>query len=324
MSNTDNTQAGNGIHYFTCSEGRRWAHFAWGMITGDIPAGIIYPDSNPATEWIDGDNVEKARPAWRWTFPAFAPKIPENPSGWFALIPTDRIEIVTEHVGATVMDALQALLDSGGHPVEGWKFSDDDGEGEIGILIGVAVAGFQPFESTKAYYTYAFRPVTRVRIKPEGKPEPGYGYTLDGNPVPPPPEGWEIVPKGDDVPMECMYYGPRWVETKTGATVYAHGRAVLSDPGAGIRAYARRVAKEPAPATAEESSVVGASSVAPTLLHTNYASIGLTKREAFAMAAMQGICSDSRNCGTNERRAANAVAMADALLAELEKGKEEK
>ena len=48
---------------------------------------------------------------------------------------------------------------------------------------------------------------------------------------------------------------------------------------------------------------------------------GLTKREAFAMAAMQGICGDGIP-GTHHmpnQTAADAVAQADALLKELAK-----
>ena len=50
---------------------------------------------------------------------------------------------------------------------------------------------------------------------------------------------------------------------------------------------------------------------------------GLTKREAFAMAAMQGKCSHPEfyNCSDTwaEEIAKNSVKMADALLKELEK-----
>ena len=50
--------------------------------------------------------------------------------------------------------------------------------------------------------------------------------------------------------------------------------------------------------------------------------IGLTKREMFAMAAMQGLIA-SDTCGTlhEPRRAELAVKQADALLAELERTK---
>jgi hypothetical protein len=50
------------------------------------------------------------------------------------------------------------------------------------------------------------------------------------------------------------------------------------------------------------------------------ASLGITKREMFAMAAMQGICSSSPTI-SNELIASEAVALADALLAELERTK---
>ena len=46
---------------------------------------------------------------------------------------------------------------------------------------------------------------------------------------------------------------------------------------------------------------------------------GLTKREQFAMAAMQGICASGP--GVDVDIAWEAVSLADALLAELEKSK---
>ena len=49
---------------------------------------------------------------------------------------------------------------------------------------------------------------------------------------------------------------------------------------------------------------------------------GLTKREMFAMAAMQGICSNPNDRYTYEQLAGHAVKHADALLAELEKTNE--
>lgn len=48
---------------------------------------------------------------------------------------------------------------------------------------------------------------------------------------------------------------------------------------------------------------------------------GLTKREMFAMAAMNGIMSNSNDRYTYEQLAGHAVAQADALLSELEKQK---
>ena len=50
--------------------------------------------------------------------------------------------------------------------------------------------------------------------------------------------------------------------------------------------------------------------------------VGLTKREMFAMAAMQGICSNPDDRYTYEQLAGHAVKQADALLAELEKTNE--
>ena len=48
---------------------------------------------------------------------------------------------------------------------------------------------------------------------------------------------------------------------------------------------------------------------------------GLTKREMFAVAAMQGIPSNSNDRYTYEQLAGHAVTQADALLSELEKQK---
>lgn len=47
---------------------------------------------------------------------------------------------------------------------------------------------------------------------------------------------------------------------------------------------------------------------------------GLTKREYFAVLAMQGLLADPANDGSPESLALYAVKYADALLAELEKG----
>ena len=46
---------------------------------------------------------------------------------------------------------------------------------------------------------------------------------------------------------------------------------------------------------------------------------GLTKREEFAKAAMQGMCGDSSRDGSHQAFAEDAVKFADALLAELER-----
>lgn len=51
---------------------------------------------------------------------------------------------------------------------------------------------------------------------------------------------------------------------------------------------------------------------------------GMTKREYFAALAMQGLCADPNNhdiFSSIEHAAQNAVAIADALLAELERAK---
>ena len=48
-------------------------------------------------------------------------------------------------------------------------------------------------------------------------------------------------------------------------------------------------------------------------------SIGLTKREMFAMAAMQGLCAHSGDYHEFSHLASDAVNYADSVLAELEK-----
>lgn len=48
---------------------------------------------------------------------------------------------------------------------------------------------------------------------------------------------------------------------------------------------------------------------------------GLTKREQFAMAAMQGLCANNNEYTSFEHLANSAVQHADALLAELERTK---
>ena len=65
-------------------------------------------------------------------------------------------------------------------------------------------------------------------------------------------------------------------------------------------------------------------------VHTDWesareASAGLSKREAFAMAAMQGICAHTGTYGSGGSPGdigARAVEVADALLAALSKGQE--
>jgi len=54
----------------------------------------------------------------------------------------------------------------------------------------------------------------------------------------------------------------------------------------------------------------------------DYLQDGLTKREAFAMAAMQGYCANADVNATPEAVAGWAVHQADALLAEMAKGGE--
>lgn len=51
------------------------------------------------------------------------------------------------------------------------------------------------------------------------------------------------------------------------------------------------------------------------------ANVGLTKREMFAMAAMQGYCADGGLDYCYKTIAESAVGVADALLAELERTK---
>jgi len=67
----------------------------------------------------------------------------------------------------------------------------------------------------------------------------------------------------------------------------------------------------------EERQYIGDGVYAIQEVHT-----GLTKREAFAMAAMQGYCANADVNATPEAVAGWAVHQADFLLAELEKGGE--
>lgn len=237
----DQTFTENDIHYFTDSKGRKWAHMPWGMLTGEIPAGVVYPDASDSHCWPDGcqfDRVTDNR-RWAWAYPNIASSANEYPQGWFAIIPADRIEVVTEHVEATVMDALQALVESGGKPVEGWRFADSmNPDGDARALRGVTLGVHHPFISFDYGWKHAYRPVTRVRIKPEVKPEPGYGFTLDGNPVPPPPEGWEIVPEGEEIGKHAKFYSRGWLASCNAYTFEASAEDE-------VRAYARRVVKKP-------------------------------------------------------------------------------
>jgi len=63
----------------------------------------------------------------------------------------------------------------------------------------------------------------------------------------------------------------------------------------------------------------GQHSANPVVAEFDVLQEGLTKREAFAMAAMQGILSHSFGRGNPEECAIAALQNADALLAELEK-----
>ena len=64
----------------------------------------------------------------------------------------------------------------------------------------------------------------------------------------------------------------------------------------------------------------GQHSVNPIVAEFDVIQEGMTKREAFAMAAMQGILSHSFGKGEPADLSIVSVACADALLAELEKG----
>lgn len=357
----------NTIHTFTDAQGVKWHQFAARDVHSDssATAGVIVFESGIAP--IAGGKDMSGY--------GFVP-LEEMGKDSQVCVPADRCETVTEHVEATVLDALQALLDNNGNAVNGWRRSAD-GDDDTLVAAGGCSPSFRFLSDCPFWAKRAFRPVTRVRIKAEVKPvpkfkvgdlveslerrgkvkevsdsglctvvdaisggwwymnerdlspwKPGYGFTLDGNPVPQPPEGWEIVPEGESVPeSEHMYFPSHTDFGWRVANVFLgdeSGRAdVVDETGflVGVRAYARRVVT--APETAEESWVLGASSVAPTLMHTNYTSIGLTKREAFAMAAMQGILA-SYDKQTYRMVAMDAVGHADALLAELEKGKEAK
>ena len=63
----------------------------------------------------------------------------------------------------------------------------------------------------------------------------------------------------------------------------------------------------------------GESSSQPVVAEFDVIESGLTKRETFAMAAMQGILSHSFGRGNPEECAIAALQNADALLKELEK-----
>src|SRR5690606_8924364 len=100
-------------------EGRKWAHMPWGMITGEIPEGVVYPSAGGPDDWPDGCLFSRDTDMDKWAYPNIGSLANEYPQDWFASISADRIEVVTEHVEATVMDALEALKASGGKPVEG-------------------------------------------------------------------------------------------------------------------------------------------------------------------------------------------------------------
>lgn len=153
MSKKTETYTEADIHYFTDSKGKKWAYIPWGMIAGEIPDNVIYPTTWSVAAF--GGN------SWRdWdTYPTAG-------KSDFALVPADRIEIVTEHVEATAMDALQALVASGGKPVEGWKFWDEDAQYHD-TLTGVEPKAYYKFRSETAGWKQADRPVNRVRIKAE-------------------------------------------------------------------------------------------------------------------------------------------------------------
>lgn len=55
---------------------------------------------------------------------------------------------------------------------------------------------------------------------------------------------------------------------------------------------------------------------------TSAKNVGMTKREAFAMAAMQGLCTDTSGYTSLGQIAQDAVIAADALLAALEESNE--
>lgn len=380
MSDKTKNYTAADIHRFTDKDGIERVHIPWGMITGDIPDGVVYPTGVEASSF--GCLYDSKR------YDSHENTYPERRARPFALIPADRIEIVTEHVEATVMDVRQALVESGGNPVEGWKFSDG-GSINFDALCGVGVLYDYKFKSRDSIWKHAYRPVTRVRIKPEAKPlntrevpegvaplpedkpwlayvgkgdgedsggrkpwcytntgysiysdwdnalsrgyhplinedwhyaidvrhpeaqgrfpevckahpyvepkpepkfkvgdlvetattmhwrgiiaeiktsssevyytindttgeerwlhesnlrpwAPGYGYTLDGNPVPPPPEGWEIVPEGEQIGEDAKFYHVGTGEWFRSEMHGKHEANALNE----IRAYARRVVRD--------------------------------------------------------------------------------
>lgn len=68
----------------------------------------------------------------------------------------------------------------------------------------------------------------------------GYGFQPNGEPVPTPPEGWEIVPEFTTLPEPCMFWSIRLGWHRTG-----RDNNRVSECSGTIRAYARKVETSP-------------------------------------------------------------------------------
>lgn len=80
-------------------------------------------------------------------------------------------------------------------------------------------------------------------------PDPGYGYLLNGDPVPAPPDGWEIVPEGETLESGYMRFGESWcMSCDNSSSKSAKLRRF-------IRAYARK--KKPQPRVGKPGEVWG-------------------------------------------------------------------
>lgn len=156
----------NTIHTFTDAQGVKWYQFAGECLHPDtsLDAGVVAFEADIAPI-ADGKGMSGY---------SFVP-LEEIGKDSQVCVPADRCEIVAEHVEATVMDALQALVASGGKPVEGWKFCEVGDSGKNRTLCGIVTDSENyPFVTESTQSHHAYRPVTRVRVKSEVKPEPKF------------------------------------------------------------------------------------------------------------------------------------------------------
>lgn len=212
MSNENKTFTEKDIHYFICSEGREWAHMPWGMIEDGCR-----DRARPTTLGIEAFRETNGLIPSLWVT---YPNVDEEP---FAIAPADRIEVVTEHVEATIADALQALLDNGGKPVMGWEFSSHHTLDAFGGTLSGAVVGAPfPFYARSGHAftccTTAFRPVTRVRIKEEVK-QINTREVPDGVTPLPEDEPW-LAYVGKGIGKASGGQEP-WCYTNTGDSIYS-------------------------------------------------------------------------------------------------------